>query len=191
MAPKKTYYEISDLAASKSFLGKEFLTWLWYYIEEEGGTFEVEQAINKKTIEAEIWIDDKITFESTGSDTARHSLFGGNPSDSLEATAALLTGKIVSELKLGLHIGEDQYKFGLSAKDLTPKSITIPKEPTSGDRYSAALFRIGHLDTLMRCQDAIFSQFVNTRIQASWEEESLQNLRSWISQRKEETQKLH
>lgn len=190
MESTQTYYQFSDLVSSKSFLGKEFLTWLWYFIEEEGGDFSF-QNDSTKSMGAEIWIDDKIAFESTGSDTARHSLNGGNPSDSLEATAALLTGKIVTELKLGLTIGEDQYRFGLASKDLTPKSVTIPKPPLSGDPASTAIFRLSHIEKVITALDTIFIQFLQARVDDSWEDESLINLRNWISQRKEENRSLH
>ena len=187
---KETLNDISSLSDSKSFLGKEFLTWLWYFIDEEGGSFTFSNR-DGKPIEADIWVDDKIAFESTGSDSAKHSLNGGNPSSSLEATAALLTGKIVSDLKLGLKVNEDEFSFGLSWKDLSPKSVGLPKILNSSDPATAAVCRLDKLDLLFSALDGIFTQFVDMRINDSWEDESLENLRSWISQRKFENLQVH
>jgi hypothetical protein len=128
---------LQELSQSKQFLNKEFLTWLWYFAEQNQGPIEftpkdlLDAPQTKKKSSFYLWIDDKIILESIhrgGQKTLQHSIKGGDPSKSPEAGLALLGGKIVKELKLGMRILPwGDFTATLNGTDLNPRSLTLPK----------------------------------------------------------------
>src|SRR5262249_10437759 len=95
---------LTNLSKAKGFLGREFLTWLWYMAE----TYEdhlTTSGPSGEEIAFDIWVDDRLVLEATGGSASSHEnvMKGGDPSQSYEAAAALGTGKTVKELKLGIN----------------------------------------------------------------------------------------
>ena len=166
----------------KSFLSKEFLTWLWYSIEETGGEFTIDAG--EETTVVDMWIDDKMTLESNESNVLKQSLKGGSPSTSIEATTALNLGKFVSELRIGANANDREYSFTLGAKDLTPRAIKLQasSEKTEHDEDHLE-FRIQEIKFVLRVVDSLFTQFLNTRTQSSWQNVELENIKDWIQHR--------
>ena len=66
-----------------SYLGEEFLTWLWFRIETAGGTFEVGR--NR----VGVILDDFIAFAPHEADETEQSLRKGLPTRTAEARAGL------------------------------------------------------------------------------------------------------
>ena len=46
------------LGRSKSFLGREFLTWLWYLAETMQERLRLE--VSGRTLEIDLWVDDRL-----------------------------------------------------------------------------------------------------------------------------------
>ena len=140
--------------------------------------------IDDKMESVNLWIDDKIILEDPQTGSHKHSLKGGNPSASLEATAALVTGKTVTELKLGAHIDEKEYTFTLNHKDLSPKSLGLPKVTTaSEDPGYQLLHRVECISEVTSMIDALFLLFLSTRTEESWENKEMESIREWIVER--------
>ena len=66
------------------FLGEEFLTWLWFRIETQGGDFDLpgNRAVG-------LSFDDFLAFAPRDDDETEHTLKKGTPSRSAEASTAL------------------------------------------------------------------------------------------------------
>ena len=122
-----TYLDrLLTVCKSKTFLGREFLTWLWFQAEANETPFEITAPSGEKT-SFDLWIDDRVILESSGSKAHVHTLKGGDPSQSLEAAAALKSGKTVSEVKIGISVeGYGEFTCVLNYQDLSPRSIQLP-----------------------------------------------------------------
>ena len=70
------------------FLGKEFLTWLWYRSESAGGVFPL---ADEKSVT--LWFDDRIVLELAFENVKEvNTIRGENPTGTEEAKAALRMG---------------------------------------------------------------------------------------------------
>ena len=96
---------LTTLVAAKRFLGRDFLTWLWYQAETRKSPVSIDSQTLEEKLKVDFWVDDRAILEATeGSDVHEHVLKGYKQSQSAEATAALMSGKTVKELKLGLNV---------------------------------------------------------------------------------------
>ncbi|MHC5065518.1 MAG: hypothetical protein ACYTG5_16260, partial [Planctomycetota bacterium] len=71
---------MNEQLADFGFLGEEFLTWLWYRMENEGGEFNLPGG---RVIA--LSMDDYLCFAPRDDDDTEHSLRRGIPSRSPEA----------------------------------------------------------------------------------------------------------
>jgi hypothetical protein len=194
MPTLETLTKLTELNQSKGFLGQEYLTWLWYLIEDASGSINL-NLVNGTKKKLEIWVDDKINLEASSARVHRQSLRGGTPSTSLEATAALLSGKTVTELKLGLIIDDQEYSCSLNHKDLNPRSVVLPKMTSTdegpADEFAWAEAQLDRLTALLDILDGLFHEFINSRITSTWTDLELTRIRSWIQQRSQGDLTLH
>lgn len=206
---------------SKQFLNKEFLTWLWFFAENHTGPLQVErqgafpslQENDHKTKKSKgknltfyVWIDDRLILESHIRSTAQshQNVFkGGDPSQSPEASVALLGGKVVKELKLGCKIlPYGDFSAILSGSDLNPRSLTLPKrsDNESADSSANKTGPSNHQDdadsdplnqrlVMMRSftlvLDHLVTIFIKERIKSDYESETAPKIRQWIRNRRE------
>ena len=84
------------------FLGREFLTWLWYRSELSEGLFQRDGET------FEVWFDAKLVLESLGDIKEQSAIKSENPTETEEARASLQTGKQVREAQLRLIQGQKQ-----------------------------------------------------------------------------------
>ena len=174
---------LQELSQSKQFLNKEFLTWLWYFAEQNQGPIEftpkdlLDAPQTKKKSSFYLWIDDKIILESIhrgGQKTLQHSIKGGDPSKSPEAGLALLGGKIVKELKLGMRILPwGDFTATLNGTDLNPRSLTLPKptDDTSQESPDPLVFRINAARLFVTALDHLVSLYLADRMQDRYEQD--------------------
>ena len=78
-----------------AFLGEEFLTWLWFRIETEGGEFDI-----GRQRELAVSFDDFIAFAPRDGDETEQTLRKGIPTRSPEASAALRHGHRLTRARL-------------------------------------------------------------------------------------------
>lgn len=174
-----------SLTRAKSFLGHEFLTWLWFVCESGEEWVEVVSPATGEKSKVSVWIDDRIVLESA-SDQHIYTLKGGSPSQSLEASAALRTGKSVKEMKVGFKIHEfGEFLCTLNAADLSPRGLRIPElevdETTETD--SIIEHKLMSCEAFTTALDALFLKFLNERIENDWEKGGLSNIKSWMKKR--------
>ncbi len=184
--------KFQELSQSKSFLGQEFLTWLWYTVEAKRGEFTL-AGLPSRDKQVEIWIDNKITLESSQSMANKHLLRGGQPGSSPEATTALRCGKYVTEIAIGLAHDELECSFVLNSKDLNPKALGFPNIKPSPEHETIDLItsRIRAIETVTDVLDQLFLQFIDARTDQDWETKGLDDIRGWIDHRNHEDRKYH
>jgi hypothetical protein len=192
MRPDPTPEHVDHLATiskAKGFLGREFLTWLWYTAETSREAMRLTAA--GQAYEFDLWIDDKVVLESGGGVAQQHAMKGGDPSQSREASAALATGKTVRELKIGLNDkGLGEFTASLNADDLSPRGLKLPN-PESGTAPSDELplaTRLRRMDTFLALLDGLFARFLEERTSDAWEKDGLTAIRAWIKKRQKQAE---
>ena len=165
--------------SSHAFLGEEFLTWLWYRLETDGGDFEVDggRAIGMS-------FDDYVKFAPAGEDETTQTLRAGTPTRTAEAAAGLRNGRRLQEAKLVLALGDLQWSFVLDAPSMTLRSVKLPDDdpeaegPEDKSRERAANFVLAqHL------VEQVYEQFLELRLQPSYLGELAERQANWMASR--------
>jgi len=171
--------ELVSLSIAKPFLAREFLTWLWHLIEKNHGAIQLS---NNQTIE--MWIDDKLTLESTYSESKTNQLSGGNPAGSIEASAALKSGKLLKEAKLGIRTNDREWVFSLRSDDFITKGLKLPSVITSEEERTIERLRL--LNEFQNIVDDIYQQFFQIRTSDTWSKIQ-KELGGWIQTKGEKS----
>mgnify|MGYP006290588129 CR=1 FL=1 len=181
--------ELMSMGRSKAFLGREFLTWLWYLAETMQERLRVEVA--GRPLEIDLWVDDRLVLEGSAAMSHQNVMKGGDPSHSQEASASLSTGKTVREMKLGIRIKDGgDFSAVLNCEDLNPRSLKLPtpepQEGQDGEMKAVAMPLVDRLNaatTFAGILDALFSRFRAARVEADWDKTVLKDMREWIKRR--------
>ena len=203
---------IHTLAQSKTFLGREFLTWLWYTAEttrepmrvDWGGTSAASEGDDSgrskkknRGLEFDVWVDDRLVLDGSAASAHTHVMKGGDPSHSREASVALTTGKTVSEMKIGLNVkGHGEFFALLNGEDLAPRGLKLPvprrddgdddgasKKRGESEGESPLGLRLRQMAVFLAVLDGLFAKFLAQRTDKSWETEGLADIRAWIRSR--------
>jgi hypothetical protein len=176
--------ELQALGRSKFFLGYEFLTWLWYLIEKDNQLSLIPK-YSKEPVQLTLWIDDRVVTSSTSGQ--QNTMRGGDPAHSAEAAVALVTGKTIRELKIGMDVlGVGEYRATLNAKDLRPRGLVLPipsDEDEEGPSSVSVPMRLRQLDLFLNLFDSLFLMFMEQRTAVKWEKNTTYDIKEWIQNR--------
>ncbi len=170
-----------EILNEKSFLGREFLTWLWFKSEKTGGTIEISGG---KFVE--VLFLDRMTLDLAGADTPQTVSLKGEHSGLREGMAALREGKKIEEARVSVRAGDNTFtmllkgtwfSFGaFRTPPVLPQGEADPDEgPEARFLEKAALIEEG-----MEIVDSLFEHFVKLRISDQWESTELPEMRKWI-----------
>jgi len=184
---------LTTLPLAKPFLGREYLTWLWYTAETNGEGLSIEDPAGSKPWTVDLWVDDRILLQSWDMPGHENLLRGGDPSHSQEASASLATGKVVREMRVGMHVrGVGDFTCTLNADSLSPRSLRLPTDQGEGDDAGSieefgpeawVSSRLLYLEIFLGVTDSLFARFMSERNNKDWEQDGLTRLRQWISER--------
>ena len=167
---------------SKRFLGREFLTWLVYTIEEAGGRVERDGDV------LELILGDRVVLAGTGPDKPRLSVAGTGDLRP-EIGAGLRRGKLIDQAKIAIVRGERRWELSLDGGMLTYDGLRCPQ---LGDRDAAArddpratlendiFLRIADVEEAIDVLDRLYAEFCTVRGSSSWSRSTLPALRSWV-----------
>ena len=184
------------MGETKAFISREFLNWLWFFSESNPDMFNFEH--QGTTLQAMVWVDDRLLLSSAGPDNQQSLMRGGDPSKTEEAAVAMLSGKNVEELKMGAHI-EDEGEFTcvLNCMDLSPRSLQLPmpeetEEDENAAQNSPLEVRIHQMRIFLSLVDHLFQQFLKDRLDENWSQTVARDIKEWMGGRKKKNKKtLH
>ena len=166
--------ELRFLQTNRAFLGREFLTWLWFKTETQNHKLSI-----GKYGMFHLYIDDKIVLSSSSGSVRENSLKGGTPAYAFEAGSALGTGKLVHEAKFILQDAEKQWSFSLLADDLSLRNVRLPTVVES-ESHAHINQRIKYSQLLSNLIDDLFKSFMKLRISEQFSEE-VSKIREWVT----------
>jgi hypothetical protein len=105
------------------FLGEEFLTWLWFRWETEGGEFPLPGG---RVVG--IAIDDLLTFAAPSDDDTEQTLRHGLPTRTEEARTGLRQGRRVRKARLLIAEGERSWSATLDGPTMSLVGVKLPED---------------------------------------------------------------
>ncbi|MCF7791413.1 MAG: recombination-associated protein RdgC [Victivallales bacterium] len=156
--------------------GRDFLTWLWYFSEEENGTIEVSDYGRFA-----IGIDGPLSFIADGKGALESVVRKGNPLKSAEARAALSVGKKLKKAKLIICREKETWNTGFDADSFTFSSVGLP-EGEEMDLASRFAERINNLHIFKTVFRALFVKFLYD-LKEDKREEKVEKIKKWITAR--------
>jgi hypothetical protein len=173
--------QLIEKARDYEFLGREFLVWLWFKSETKEGRFSLGEAET-----AELWFDGRIVLQPDEKDREEKVICLGDTSRSREARFALAEYKTVTETKVKLRIGDNEWSFILDCTWMNFKSFKTPKVMQDMEQDPDGLFyeKFYLIEQALSAMDTIFTSFITLRLSTDWEESELPSLLRWIKQGK-------
>jgi hypothetical protein len=155
------------------YLGREFLTWLWYRSATQQGIFELADGA------VEVWFDARLTLESQGDLKEQNVIKAESPTETTEAHAALLTGKLVSEARLRIVSGQKQWSLAMKGDTLGLSGVKIPAllSREDDDQLYERFMLIEEIEDMI---GALYRQFMELRLDDSLWRPEIQAIRTWV-----------
>ena len=165
-------------AADRSFLGREFLTWLWHEVETNGGVVPV--ASNGRHAlpgEVAVALDRVMQLDCDFRLSGRDIVYTDDPGTAPEAQAALSIGKQPCRTGLTLGITAEQYRLVLDATRWHATGLTLPTsdEPDPGVRLEERLLQMTRCAAVL---DGLLGSFLAVRFGRNYRTK-LGQLRRW------------
>jgi recombination associated protein RdgC len=161
----------------------DFLTWLWWRIEQSQGEGLAEKAET-------LWVDSRVVLCDPAA-SEKVTLTGENPSMGHEARAALVSGKRPKEIRLGVRDNDDQTYLATVRDNLDLASIAMPTvhDPEEDGWVGTLLIRLSFYELLFDILTHVGVRFVDERLDADWDT-VLVELRKWTRTPHAESEQL-
>jgi len=164
-----------------AFLGKEFLSWLWFKSEERGGTILLPGMGDIGLIFVR-----KMVLSSGEGEYAETVTRQGMHADLREGKAALREGKMIREARIRVDLGSEQWEFTLKAETFRYQTLRLPVTVDFADeeesREGRLLERIQLVETLLGTMEKLFDHFLSLRLSPRWETEELKGHKKWLAE---------
>jgi hypothetical protein len=161
------------------FLGNEFLTWVWYLIENDDSMLKT-AASNITSLE----IGKRIVLQKQKNDNLLETLtIKGDEVGLEEGMLALKKGAVVTELHLILKSDSQEWHFNLKGESMNISSLKTPETAhleNKEDIEGAILEKIFLYQYITDIIDYLFQKFVHLRTSDQWQREALPNIVKWI-----------
>ena len=138
-------------------IGRDFLTWLWYYSEACGGVC----SLGGNPVS--IMIEGPLLFAHNGDGALETLLRKGATTASAEAKACLLAGKKLKRASIVLALGEVQWRVNLDADEFIFRSVKLPKIEEYLDDQSHFEERMKRIKTLTGYMFSLYKRFLYGR----------------------------
>jgi len=162
------------------FLGHEFLTWLWYMIDEKRDKLKHEEGE-----QVSLEIGNRVVLENKRDERVETITITGDHAGLEEGMLALRKGAVVTELNLVYKENELEWRFNLKGESLGFSSFRCP---TTGpveneDEVEGAVLERTYLyEKAIAAVETLYKQFLAIRLAPTWNSTVVRQMRKWITQ---------
>ncbi len=164
-------------AESHGFLGEEFLTWIWYRWETDGGEFTLSGG---RVVG--VALDDFLTFAALTEDETEQTLRRGLPTRTAEARTALRQGHRLRKARLLIAEGDRQWTATLDAPTMTLSGAKLPEDAeeceSEADRTAD---RAANWLALHEIVQALYSAFLKERLSEDYRSTGAEAQAAWMA----------
>jgi hypothetical protein len=153
-------------------IGMDFLTWLWFAWEKDGG------ALKLNNLQHAYMLEGPLVFFRDGAGAHEAVLRHGSPLNSDEARAALLCGKKLRRAKFILAEGNALWSATLDS-EFAVRSLKLPKTEQA-DPIGRFQERMLHIERFLDALLLLYDRFLKLRSNKNNWRAELDAIRSWI-----------
>ncbi len=160
------------------FLGYEFLTWLWFMMEND---FEGLSKLYEELSSFEM--GNRLVLENRHTGAVEVVTIKGDDAGLEEAQLALKKGAMVSEINLSFNIGEQKWRYTIKGESLNISTMKVPETgpmETEDDMEGGILEKIYLYEKGIELMEKLYNGFIKTRISPDWKNKVLPNIRKWM-----------
>lgn len=173
---------VADPETNFSWLGNEFLLWLWYYGDE------VDDTINMPSGDDLTFIFSRsLKLDCPNGQNGSDTFASESPSRLREAKRAIQLGKLPRKAGLTFATDSQQYEFTLGAESLSFSTLKLPAidgdDVQVGNQASMNAARINQIRNFLKAFDTLYAIFVDIRSKEQWGLETIHYIRSWVGDR--------
>jgi hypothetical protein len=165
---------VLELIQQKAFIGKEFLTWLWYRAETDPA---VDLPGGRR---CELELLGPIVLDAHYGDALSTTLRGDSPATAPEAATALVQGKKLRRARIKLSSDGVDWIATLDGDNLSVSGLNLPR----GGRLpfdEALRLRLDFLLEFEGLVDALFNLFLELRLDAGQWKTDLKQIQAWVA----------
>ena len=160
------------------FLGYEYLTWLWFLIEN--GQDQIKK-LEQESVSLQI--GNRIVLENMKKDTVESITIKGDDADLEEGVLALRKGAVVTELQLAYKTGDQEWRFTIKGESLHMAGLVCPRTGavySQEDLEGAVLEKVYLYEKAIQFTDNLFKQFITLRVSEDWSKKVVPRMKRWI-----------
>ena len=161
------------------FLGDEFLTWLWFVIEQDP------TVIRKADPDISSFeIGNRIVLEKKQKEAFERITIKGEDAGLEEAKVALQNGAMVAELNLIYRSGQQKWQFTLKGESLNLSSLKTPKIATPENPEEvegSVLEKIFLYDKILQFLEKLYKSFIKLRLSSRWQRHEIYLIKEWFN----------
>ncbi len=162
------------------FLGNEFLTWLWFMMDQDR-----KRLLSFHEGLQELTIGNRVVLNNTRHNRQEVISIKGDGAGLEEGQTALKKGAVVVELNLKAKIGEHEWRFSIKGESLNLSNVKTPETgriESAEDVEGAVLEKIYLYEQAAKLVDTLYREFIRIRISPDWEKTILRHMKKWIQQ---------
>ena len=159
------------------FLGEEFLTWLWFVMDQDP-TILRKADPDLTSLE----IGDRIVLEKRHKKAVERITIKGENAGLEEAMLALQKGALVTELNLVYRSAEQKWQFTLKGESLNLSSMKTPKTaaPESPENMEGVVLeKIFLYDKILQFLEKLYKTFIRYRLSDHWQNRDVALIKKW------------
>jgi hypothetical protein len=164
------------------FLGNEYLTWLWFTLENERKRLN---QFDKDLTSLEI--GNRMVLENRHSESLETITIRGDEAGLEEGILALKKGALVNDINLLYHCGDQTWQFNLKGESLNISSLKTPKSgmvEKKEDIEGSVLEKIYLYNKIVEFVERSFQNFIQIRLSDSWEKIEVPKIKKWLIKEK-------
>jgi hypothetical protein len=161
------------------FIGDEFLTWLWYTIENDTPLLgRIDRALEALEIGSRMVLENRYRKDAGETVTIK-----GEEANMDEGLLALKKGAMVAEVNLVYRSGDHEWRFTLKGESLNLSNLKVPetgKIETKQDVEGAVIERDAQCAKIIDLINSLFRHFIQLRVSNEWSANIVPAIRKWI-----------
>ena len=160
------------------FLGHEFLTWLWFAIDQDPMIF--------KDFDPDLTaldIGNRIVLEKRKSKSVERITIKGEDAHFEEGMLALKKSALVVEMSLVYRVSEQKWQFTLKGESLNVSSLKTPKTTPAespDDLEGAILEKVFLYDKILQFLEKLYKHFIKLRTSDAWKNRAVPLMKTWM-----------
>ncbi len=198
---------MSHARSELAFLGPEFLTWLYFHLENIGGEIPIDELFGREKASHEIiriGIGKRLSLKAMHGGDARMAVSGSMLDDSGEVLQAVRSGSYIDSVVLDILVAERIYNLTLNAADGSISQVKMrftfdeksdghefvaeEEESTSAggkesmDDETTIMIRMSSLDEVEDIVDALFQRFLSRRLGQAFMSQEVNPIRTKVAE---------